>query len=99
MVFLILFTELISFIQRKFFPNGQPIQSTLAITSGDFKLCGEVMGMSILQGGPAPNFMPNNIVSYITGGVLLPSENQNHSYRTLGESVSQLSLFENPYKC
>lgn len=31
----------------------------------DYKLVGEVMGMSILQGGPAPNFLCENLFSYL----------------------------------
>ena len=85
---MLFYTELISFIQRKFFCNGKPIQSTLALTSGDFNLCGEIMGMSILQGGPAPNFMAPNITTYLTGGILWTEDNQNQSYQTLCESVS-----------
>jgi hypothetical protein len=82
------FLELISLIQRKYFCDGKPIQSTLALTSGDFNLCGEIMGMSILQGGPAPNFMSTNISTYLTGGILLTEDNQNESYRGLCERVS-----------
>ena len=46
------------------------------------------MGMSILQGGPAPNFMSTNISTYLTGGILLTEDNQNESYRGLCERVS-----------
>ena len=49
-----LFSELLSVIQRKFFHDGRPVSSTIAISSGECRLCGEIMGMSILQGGPAP---------------------------------------------
>ena len=44
------------------------------------------MGMSILQGGPAPNFMSTNISTYLTGGILLTEDNQNESYRGLCEA-------------
>ncbi len=91
------FLELISFMQRKYFCNGKPIQSTLALTSRDFNLCGEIMGMSILQGGPAPNFMATNIATCLTGGILLTEDNQNESYRILCESVSTLSIFYSSY--
>ena len=38
-----------------FFHDGYPVSSTMAINSGAFKLCGEMM-MSEMHGGPAPNF-------------------------------------------
>ena len=44
--------------------------------------------MSILQGGPAPNFMAPNFATYLTGGILRTEDNQNQSYQTLCESVS-----------
>ena len=77
-----------SFIQRRFFSNGRPIQSTVALATREFKLCGEIMGMSILQGGPAPNFMSSNIAAYLTGNNLDTQDNQCQRYKTLGESVS-----------
>ena len=79
---------MLSIIRRRFFINGNPVQSTLAISSGDFKICGVVMGMSILQGGPAPNFMAANITSYITGSKLSPNENKDIKYKAITDSVS-----------
>ena len=32
--------------------------------SGEFKLCGEIMGMSVMQGGPAPHFLSPPIVAH-----------------------------------
>ena len=34
-----------------------PVASTLALTKDLFKYAGEVMAISIIQGGPAPNFL------------------------------------------
>ena len=84
------------FLERRFFCNGKPIQSTLGLTNGDFKLCGVVMGMSILQGGPAPNFMATSIASYLVGSILQPKDNKNKCYQTLCESVSS-NLFSTVY--
>lgn len=56
--------------------------------NGDFKLCGVVMGMLILQGGPAPNFMDTSIASYLVGAILQPKDNKSKCYQTLCESVS-----------
>ena len=42
---------------RLFDRNGMPVASTLALTQDLFKYAGEVMAISIIQGGPAPNFL------------------------------------------
>ena len=68
--------ELLEVIKRKFFKNGNPVESTIAITNGDFILCGEIMGMAILQGGPAHNFLLTNVASYLVGATLIPSNNK-----------------------
>ncbi|CAB4007083.1 Hypothetical predicted protein [Paramuricea clavata] len=34
-----------------------PYDSTLAMTSGHFQIAGELMAASIVQGGPAPDFL------------------------------------------
>ena len=49
------------------------------INSGDFKLCGEVMMMSVMQGA-APNFLASPVVCYITGKPLSPLEIQKSVY-------------------
>ena len=75
-------------MERRFFCDGKPIQSTLGLTNGDFKLCGAIMAMSILQGGPAPNFMETSIATYLVGSMLHPQDNKNKYYQTLCENVS-----------
>ena len=46
------------------------------------------MAMSIMQGGPAPNFLSGNIVSYLLGLPLSPSDNRNLDYKSLCDAVS-----------
>ena len=83
-----LFTELLTIVEGKYFKNGKPVNSMVALNVGDFKTCGAVMGMSILQGGPAPNFLAPDIVSYLVGELLCPSENQDPLLRKAAETVS-----------
>ena len=45
--------------------NGMPVQSTVALTQDLFKYAGELMAMSILQGGPAPNYFSPAIYEVI----------------------------------
>ena len=72
----------------KFFKNGKPVNLTVAMNAGDFKTCGKVMGMSILQGGPALNFLASEIASYLVGEPLSPLLNQDPLLRTAAERVS-----------
>lgn len=81
------FTELLMIISEKFFKNGKPVNSTVALAAGDFKTCGAVMGMSLLQGGPAPNFLAADVASYLVGDPLCPADNQDPVLRRATEAV------------
>lgn len=87
-ILMVLFTELLMIAKDKFFKNGKPVNSTVALNAGDFKTCGKAMGMSVLQGGPAPNFLAPEVASYLVGAPLSPSENQDPLLRTAAERVS-----------
>jgi hypothetical protein len=52
-----------------------PTKSMVALTSRAFKLAGELMVMSILQGGPAPNFLNPVVYSYLSREPLCPENN------------------------
>ena len=80
--------ELLIIIKERFFKDGKPVNSTVALNAGDFKTCGKAMGMSLLQGGPAPNFMSPDVASFLIGEPLSPSENQDPLLRTTSERVN-----------
>ena len=46
-----------------------PDDSTLAMTSGHFQVAGEVMATSIVQGGPAPDFLTDWVYQYLSSGI------------------------------
>ena len=54
--------EMLDYVERRLFPNVKPIESTMSLTKKDFKLAGEIMAMSILQGGQAPNVITSQIL-------------------------------------
>ncbi|KAJ7381358.1 hypothetical protein OS493_001485 [Desmophyllum pertusum] len=89
-----LFSELLMIAKDKFFKNGKPVNSTVALNAGDFKTCGKAMGMSVLQGGPAPNFLAPEVASYLVGAPLSPSENQDSLLRTAAERLSSATTDE-----
>ena len=52
---------------RIFHSNGVPVESTIALTEETFTLGTELMPMSIIHGGPAPNFM-SPVIYHIMDG-------------------------------
>ena len=68
----ILFLEMLEHIERRLSLDGIPIDSTVSLSNGDFALAGEIIAMSILQGGPAPSFFDPNVFDYISNQPLSP---------------------------
>ena len=83
-----LFVELLTIIKERFFKDGRPVNSTVALNAGDFKTCGKAKVMSILLGGLAPNFMSPDVASYLVGEPLFPSENHDPLLKTTSERVN-----------
>jgi hypothetical protein len=73
----------------KLFISGKPVASTIALMKGEFRLAGEIIAMSVLQGGPAPCFFGEEVVKYLTKQPLLCEKN-NGAYKTICEKVSSL---------
>ena len=59
--------EMLRFAQSKVFTNGMPSKSTMELQKHHFKLAGEIMVMSVLQDGQAPNFLDPLVFKYLTG--------------------------------
>ena len=59
----------------------------MAISSGDFKLCGIAIGMSIMQGGPAANFMSHGVSCFFAGCKMLASNLSDPAYKEIAENV------------
>lgn len=47
------------------FPDGAPVDSVYNIQNGYFRSCGELAATSIVQGGPAPCFLDENVYNMI----------------------------------
>ncbi|CAB4024133.1 G2 M phase-specific E3 ubiquitin- ligase-like [Paramuricea clavata] len=89
-----LFSDLLSIIKRRYFHDGSPVKSTIAISNGDFKLCGIIMGMSIKQGGPAPNFMTHAVSCFFTGCEMLTSDVRSSAYQDIVTCLSNATTDE-----
>lgn len=56
-------------IERDLFKNGMPSPDMAALGSNKFKITGELMAGSIVQGGPAPCFLSEEAYAYMVEGV------------------------------
>ena len=69
-----------------------PCDSTLAMTDGQFRIAGEMMATSIVQGGPAPDFLSDWVYNYFSSGIegVIVDETKiaNQRIRNLIERVS-----------
>ena len=54
---------------RLFDGNGMLVPSTVALTSGHFKYAGELMALSVVPGGPCPNFFSQQLYNLLTKGI------------------------------
>lgn len=67
--------EILEQVKRRVFTKEDqhdgfvPCESTVALTEGTFEVAGELMAMSIAQGGPAPNFLAPWVYNYLTTGL------------------------------
>ncbi len=61
-------TETISDISNKFFPDGSPLHSSNDSKSGNFRACRELVAVSLVQVGPPPCFLDENVYKTLATG-------------------------------
>ena len=81
---------MLELMERKYFHKGWPSESMVALSTQEFVQAGEIMVMSILQGGPAPNFLAPSVYSYISREPLCPNNNTNMLNKTTANKVGSL---------
>eukprot|EP00794_Sanderia_malayensis_P012930 gene12930-14262_t len=86
----------ISQIGSKMFPNGAPIDSMSNVANGLFQACGEIVAVSLAQGGPAPVFLDENAYALMLSEGIADagidkflSEFDNRMFSTIRENVEQ----------
>jgi hypothetical protein len=82
-------------VERKLFLNGKPINSTVSLMNGDFRLAGEIIVMSILQGGPAPSFLNLDVYKYLTKQILTTEGMNVSKYKNTAEEVCSSKIEAN----
>ena len=68
------------------------------MTSGYFRIAGEIMAASIVQGGPAPDFLAECMYKYLSSGIkgimVDESKIEDQSVRQL---ITRVSTFFSPF--
>ncbi|KAK3737851.1 hypothetical protein QZH41_004789 [Actinostola sp. cb2023] len=54
-------SEITKDIRRTMFPDGSPINSTYHVQNGNFKACGQIIAVSLAQGGQPPCFIDESV--------------------------------------
>lgn len=62
-------TEALEQIRRRLFRDGFPVVNMVALANEEFKVAGEIMASSVVQGGPAPCVLSTSAYAYIVHGV------------------------------
>ena len=89
---LLIFIEMLDYIESRLFIAGRPVASTVALMDDEFRLAGETITMSLLQGGPAPCFLAEEVIHYLLRQPL-SNENNTGVYRTICQNVSPLNTY------
>ena len=76
------------------FPNGSPVDSVYNIQNGKLRSCGEFVATSIVQGGPPPCFLHENVFKMLVEpnvdlSALNPEEHLTESDRQLLTTVKE----------
>ena len=84
--------EALDQMKIRLFCDGVPVASAISLTDELFKAANLLMACSIVQGGPAPNFMSQWVYDYLAFGLhnvpLNPDDIEDVSVRNVVDKVS-----------
>ena len=83
-------------ISSRLLIDGKPVSSTVALMDGEFQLAGEIIAMSLLQGGPAPCLFSEEVVQYLTKQPL-SYDKSSDACRSICQKVCSLKVIEYPF--
>jgi hypothetical protein len=92
--------EVLQTIQREMFENGLPVSDMTALACNKFKVAGELMAGSIVQGGPAPCFLSEVAYLYISEGIASITSERWYPYikdNSLLEAIDKVLLEGSAY--
>ena len=77
------------------FENGLPVRDMTALGCDKFKVAGELMAASIVQGGPAPCFLSEAAYLYMSKGVASITSDNWYPYiknKKMQEAIEKVRL-------
>ena len=83
---------MIEYCRNRLFPDGFPTKSMLPVTRDDFVTAREVMAMSVVQGGPSPNFLACEIYRVVSRSFAI-EEVKDESLKETCVKVQMIYLF------
>ena len=81
-------TDTIKEIGKEMFPGGSRIHSASHVQTGDFCTCGEIVAVSLAQGGPPPCFLDRSAFRCIFEPVDIANMSELHLTRKEKESIN-----------
>ena len=81
---------------KDFFPNGAPLDSMLHVHNGLFLACGQIVAVSLVQGGPPPRFLDESTYQMLVNPEIDVNELKEDIHLTPREKSLLQSIRENP---
>ena len=89
-------SNIIPDISREMFPNGAPIDSMLNVHNGWFRICGEIVVVSLVNGGPPPCFLDESVYRMLADLQSVDIQNLNISKHLTSSEIEFLKEIEKP---
>lgn len=89
-------TRAVSDIAKIMFPTGAPTDSMLHVHNSNFKTCGQFAAVSIVQGGPAPRFLEENVYNMLIDPNVAMGEPSAEKHLTTAEKQILESIAKDP---
>ena len=80
-------SNIISDISREMFPNGAPIDSMLNVYNGWFRICGEIVVVSLVNGGLLPCFLDECVYQMLVDPQSVNIQNFDMSKHLTGSEI------------
>ena len=80
-------SKIISDISRKMFPNRASVDSMLNVHYGWFRMCGEIVVVSLVDGGPPPCFLDESVYKMLVDPRSVDIQNLNISKHLTGSEI------------
>ena len=84
--------EVISDMGREMFPDGSPTDSTYYVQNSTFRTCGEIVVVSLAQGGPPPCFLEQCVYESMSKSIDMISIEENQIWQQKNSNFWTMSV-------